>query len=87
MSEETEPIKDGELDKATRNMMQGTASALDDIFNGVDCPHEDKKYGFLVMVFPFSDENRRGNYISNCNRKDMITTMREFIARSPVETK
>ncbi len=87
MSEETEEIVDGELDEPTRNVMKGTAMVLDDIFNGVDCPHEDKKYGFLVMVFPFSDENRRGNYVSNCKRKDIITTMREFIARSPIDTK
>ena len=41
--------------------------------------HTDKKYGFMVLVFPFESTNgeRAAHYISNCRREDMIKALRE----------
>jgi len=36
-----------------------------------------KEYGFMVLVFPFSDGVKTANYISNCSREDMIKALRE----------
>ncbi len=36
-----------------------------------------EKYGFMVLVFPFSDGPSIAHYISNANRKDMIKALRE----------
>jgi len=36
-----------------------------------------KNYGFMVLVFPFSDGVKTANYISNCSRDDMIKALRE----------
>ena len=65
-------------------MMNSIAKTLDDIFNGVDCAQGDKKTGFALLVFPFEDITGTGrvNYISNADREDMLTSMKEFIARN-----
>lgn len=39
-----------------------------------------KGFGFAVLVFPFSEPGI-ANYISNANRKDMITMLRETADR------
>ena len=36
-----------------------------------------QNYGFMVLVFPFSDGIKTANYISNCSRSDMIKALRE----------
>jgi len=36
-----------------------------------------EKYGFMVLVFPFSDGPSVAHYISNASRKDMINALRE----------
>jgi hypothetical protein len=38
-----------------------------------------KPYGFSLLVFDMNDSGRM-NYISNANREDMLTAMKEFIA-------
>jgi hypothetical protein len=41
----------------------------------------DRPTGFVLMVFPFSDKGRC-NYISNgADRRDIVTLMKEMIAR------
>lgn len=35
------------------------------------------KYGFMVLVFPFSEGIKTANYISNCDRGSMIKALRE----------
>lgn len=40
-------------------------------------------YGFALLMFGLEgDEKGRMNYLSNCNREDMLTAMKEFIARA-----
>jgi hypothetical protein len=44
-----------------------------------------KKYGFALLVFDFvkpGEERQYMNWISNAQRPDMITAMKEFIARN-----
>lgn len=58
--------------------MKRLARFVDEIFN------EDlkkKTTGFCLLVFPFGTEKGRINYISNAERSDMITAMKELIAR------
>jgi hypothetical protein len=61
--------------------MAAIVQALDEMFNGkIGGP--DRKTGFVLMVFPFGDTTGRCNYMSNgADRRDIITLMREMIAR------
>jgi hypothetical protein len=61
--------------------MTVVAGALDELFNG-DAKGQDRKVGFVLMVFPFGNTDGRCNYISNgADRKDIVVLMREMIAR------
>lgn len=53
--------------------MNATAEALGEIFKG---------YGFALLVFPLGENDGRMNYVCNCERGDMLTAMREFIAHN-----
>jgi hypothetical protein len=59
-----------ETDKAVE--MNDVASFLSSYFSG---------YGFALLVFDFGDKGRM-NYISNAQREDMLTAMKEFISRN-----
>ena len=75
-----ERLGDGPIEKKYREQMAAVASALDSTFNGTDRGN-DREVGFVLMVFPFSDKGRC-NYISNgANRNDVVTLMKEMIAR------
>jgi hypothetical protein len=61
--------------------MRAIAEALNKTFNG-DLKGKDRPTGFVLMVFPFADFDGRCNFISNgADRRDVITLMREMIAR------
>jgi len=63
----------------TNKTMRAIAQALDDTLNGAVRP---KKHGFVVLVFPLDGpEGARTNYVSNCDRKDIIVAMKEVVAR------
>lgn len=53
--------------------MNRVADILADVFEG---------RGFALLVFPLNDQGGFMNYISNAQRDDMLTAMREFIATS-----
>ena len=36
-----------------------------------------KRYGFMVLVFPFSASGKPAQYISSASRRDMIKMLRE----------
>lgn len=38
--------------------------------------------GFCLLVFDRNTDKGRMNYISNANREDMLTALKEFIAKS-----
>ena len=62
--------------------MNSIATTLDKLYNG-DKKGADKKVGFVLLVFPYGHvDDGRVNYISNgANRKDIISLMKEMIAR------
>ena len=71
----------------TKQFMQALASGIDEILNGNGLP---KKNGFVVLVFPLDQvEGSRTNYVSNCDRRDIIAALKEVTARfegSPHQT-
>ena len=60
-------------------MMNSLAGILDHAFNG-DAKGADRKTGFVLMVFPFDGEPGRCNYISNAERADVKTLLKEPLA-------
>lgn len=63
-------------------MMNALAAGVDDILNGEDTPPKDRKLGFILLVAEFGKmDGGRVNYISNGNREDMLTMLREYLAR------
>jgi hypothetical protein len=85
----TEKLGDGPIETQYIEMMNAMASALDEMFNG-KAKGNDRKTGFVLLVFPFNDHEGRANFISNgADRRDIVTLFREMIARfeSQPETK
>lgn len=67
------------VNNGTKDMMQAIAKGLDDILNGEARP---RKNGFVVLVFPFDQhEGARTNYVSNCDRSDIVAALKEVTAR------
>jgi hypothetical protein len=63
-------------------MMNALAAGIDDILNGADTPRKDRKLGFILLVAEFGKmDGGRVNYISNGSREDMLTMLREYLAR------
>jgi hypothetical protein len=79
MTEKREILGDGPIEPAFEAQMNGLATALDQVFNG-DLRGEGRKVGFCLMVFNFGDTGR-ANYISNAHRADVITMLKEQLAR------
>ena len=72
-------LGDAPIEAAYHEKMIAIVQALDEMFNGDKRP---KKVGFILMVFPFESTEGRCNYMSNgADRKDVVTLMREMIAR------
>lgn len=71
---------DGRIEPKFRLEMNVMASFIDGTFNG-EARGEDRKVGFVLLVYNFGDSSRC-NYVSNSNREDVITLMKEFIARN-----
>lgn len=80
-----ETIGDAPIDPEFRQLMNGLAAGIDEIFNG-DATGADRKTGFVLLVFPFADAagkkyQGRANYISNANRADIVVLLKEQLAR------
>ncbi len=75
-------LGDGPIDPKLVSMMKAIAGVLDEAFNG-DAKGEARQTGFILMVFPFVEakEGGRCNYISNANRADVVTMLKEQIKR------
>lgn len=77
----SQPIED-----RFRALMQATAAALDEVFNG-DRRGAERQVGFVLLVFPFGEKEGRCNYISNgADRADMVRLLREQANRFDTET-
>lgn len=61
---------------------QNIARGLDTVFNG-DAKGSERKMGFALFWFEFgATEGGRVNYVSNAERADMITAVKEWLARA-----
>lgn len=61
--------------------MEAVMHTIDEYMNGA-ARGPDRKVGIVVMMFPYGDVSGRCNYMSNgANRSDIVTLMREMIAR------
>jgi hypothetical protein len=73
----------------TKEFMQSIARGLDTILNG-DEAQSPTRMGFVLLLFPFDQvEGSRTNYVSNCDRRDIIAALKEVTARfegSPHQT-
>ncbi len=79
----TERLGDAPVQQEYREKMNAIARVLDETFNG-NAKGSDRKTGFVLMVYPFGEAGvkDRCNYISNgADRRDVVTLMKEMIAR------
>ena len=70
--------KDSEIEQRYRDQMNVLARLLDKYFND---DINNKRTGFFLMVFPFEGFDGRANYISNADRRTIITLLKEMAAR------
>lgn len=78
MAEQT--LGDGPVEEKYRDTIRGLANGIDEILNGPPSPDRVRKHGFVLMMFPFG-EGGRCNYISNARREDILSTLKEQVAR------
>lgn len=74
-------MSEQEIQEKYKEQMRAIARALDELLN----PDRNKKTtGFMLLMFDFgvTPTSDRINYISNTDRSDAITSMKEFIARA-----
>jgi hypothetical protein len=77
----TQRLGDAPVEEAYYAKMNAVAQAIDQFFNG-DTKGPDREVGFVLMVFPYGDFEGRVNYMSNgADRQDVVTLMKEMIAR------
>ena len=77
----TKRLGDAPIEAEYREKMEAIASGLDEVFNG-EAKNNDRKVGFVLLVFPFGEGDGRCNYISNgADRKDIVAMMKEQIKR------
>jgi hypothetical protein len=74
-------LGDAPIEDQYRAQMVGICKALDQVFNG-DATGDNRKVGFVLLVFEFGEQEGRCNYISNgADRTDIVTLMKEQIKR------
>jgi hypothetical protein len=74
-------LGDAPVEEQYHAQMEAVARGVDEIFNG-KAKGDDRKVGFVLMVFPLGDHMGRCNYMSNgADRRDIVTLMKEMIAR------
>jgi len=67
----------------TEALMKGLFEGIGNVLNGANCPHDKKRLGFALIVFDVNIGAKAGrmNYMSDCNREDMIAAMKEMIGQ------
>jgi hypothetical protein len=79
--EMTERLGDAPIQEEYRERMNIVARALDEVFNG-ELKGQDRKIGFVLLVFNYNETQGRCNFISNgADRKDIVVMFKEMIAR------
>ena len=80
MKKSTQRLGDQPVEEQYRKQMLAVTNVIDEYFNGTD--KNNRKVGFILMVFPFDDHEGRCNYMSNgADRRDVVTLMKEQIRR------
>lgn len=80
----TEQLGDQPIQKEFEDMMNRIAFYLDCAFNSPEVVKDKtlRKTGFVLLLFPFNDDQGRCNYISNgANREDIIKLLEEQAKR------
>jgi len=72
-------LGDAPIDPKLHKLMNALAHGIDELLNGK--PPTTKTNGFILMIFPFEDHEGRCNYISNAHREDVVTMLKEQVAR------
>lgn len=81
MSKKPERLGDQPIEQEYREKMNMLAHAIDEFWNG-EAKGNDRKVGFVLLVFEYGEKEGRCNYISNgADRKDIVTLFREQIKR------
>ena len=81
MMADKDVLGDQPIEEQFRGVMNAVARSLDGIFNGA-ARGKNRKVGFVLLLFPFSAQSGRCNYISNgADRKDVVRLMREQIEK------
>jgi len=88
MSKQHPRLGDAPIEPRYREQMNAVARVLDETFNGEHAnPHllkmkDERKVGFVLLVFEFGAEPGRCNFVSNgADRRDIVTLFKEMIAR------
>jgi hypothetical protein len=77
----SEQLGDGPIEPQYVQTMQHVAHALDVAFTG-NTHVRDRTTGFVLLVFPFGEQDGRCNYISNgADRADVLMLLREQAKR------
>lgn len=71
-------MADEQIDPAYKAMMNDLAKDLDMTFNG-GLKGPDRTVGFALFIFRIGQN--RANYISNCERSEMIAALEETLQR------
>jgi len=80
----THNIGDAPIEPRLHSTMNALAKTVDEFLNGDpdrDFKIDDRKNGFVLLVFPFEGNEGRCNYISNANRDDIVVMLKEQLAR------
>jgi hypothetical protein len=78
-------LGDKPIDPKYVEQMNAIAQALDHTFNGT-ARGNDRKVGFVLLMFEYNSHDGRANYISNgADRKDIITLFKEQIKRFDID--
>lgn len=69
--------------KSTSDSMRVMARTIDSFVNGdARGKVSERKIGFVLLVFPFNAPfGARTNYVSNADRTDIVTALKEIVAR------
>lgn len=73
-------LGDAPVEASYHGKMEFLARQIDHLFNG-DLRGKDREVGFVLLVFPFGGAEGRANYISNADRADIVTLLKQQIAR------
>lgn len=71
---------DEQIDTEYRKAMNDLARGLDRVFND-DKKGKDREVCFVLLTAPFNTSGGRVNYISNGKRPDIVTMLKEILAR------